>query len=98
MKVLDLQIYLLIVLRQQGHEKIDYDPRGQSIVCRCAVDLLTLPLDPAHFFVKRLRPIPESIMIYQLNLGWCSPRDGTILIFILGLTWVILLASVPFLG
>jgi hypothetical protein len=56
---------------------IDYDPRGQNIVCTHAVNLLTLPLDPANFIVKHPRPIPESVTAHQmlrLNLGWFAMK------------------------
>jgi hypothetical protein len=61
MEELDLCIYFLAILRQQGCELIDDDPRGQGIVCRRAVNLLALPLDLADFFVEHPRLIPESL-------------------------------------
>jgi hypothetical protein len=60
MEALDKCLYLLAILMQQGHELIDYDLGGQSIVCRHAVNLLALPLNPTDFFVKSPRLIPES--------------------------------------
>jgi hypothetical protein len=57
MEALDPCIYLFAILRHQGHELIDYDPRGQSIVCRRVVNLFALPQDLVNFFVKRPRPI-----------------------------------------
>jgi hypothetical protein len=93
MEALDLHVYLLNVLRTQRHELIDDDQRGQSIVCRRAVNLLALPLDLANFFVNRLRPIPESfsaIRSLPVELHVVSPRGGTILSFTLERSQVIL--------
>jgi hypothetical protein len=82
-EALDLCIYLRVVLRQQGHELIDYDLRGQSIVSRHAVDLLGLPLDLADFIVKHPRPIPELVMAcrtLQVELEVVPPGAGTIIL------------------
>jgi hypothetical protein len=76
-EVLDLCVYLLVVLRQQERELINYDSGGQSIVCKRAVNLLTLPLDPAGLFLKRLRPILESVMTcwtLPVERGVCPPK------------------------
>jgi hypothetical protein len=96
MEVLDLHAYLLAIHRQQGRELIDDDLGGQSIVCSCAVNLLTLPLDPTDFFMKRLRPIPESVTgcrTLSVELGVVPPRGDIIFSFILGHSRVILLTS-----
>jgi hypothetical protein len=77
--------YLLIVLWQQGCELVDYDPRGQIIVCRRAINLLALPIDLADFFVKCPRPRLESDVLgwtLTVELGVVLPRGGTILIFL----------------
>jgi hypothetical protein len=65
MEVLYLRGYLLAILRKQGCELIHNDPGGQIIMCMHAVNLLTLPLNPAYFFVEHRRLIPESVMTYQ---------------------------------
>jgi hypothetical protein len=81
MEVLDLRVYLLVVLRQQWLELIDYDPRGQSIVCRRAVNLLAFPLDLADFFVKHPRLIPELVTACRtlpVELGVVPLGGGTI--------------------
>jgi hypothetical protein len=54
LEVLNLRIDLFIVFRQQGCQLIDDHPRGQGIVCRRAVDLLSLILDPVEFLTDRL--------------------------------------------
>jgi hypothetical protein len=41
-----------LYLKQQGCESIDDDSGGQGIVCRRAVNLLALPLDPVDFFME----------------------------------------------
>jgi hypothetical protein len=87
MEVLDLRVYIHAILRQQGCEFIDYDPRGQSIVCKRVVNLLAMLLDPADFFVKHSRLIPKSFLVYRtllIELGVVPSRGGTILSFILG--------------
>jgi hypothetical protein len=97
MEVLDLHAYLLAIHRQQGRELIDDDLGGQSIVCSCAVNLLTLPLDLTDFFMKRLRPIPESVMACRtllVELGVVPPRGDIILSFILRRSRVILLTLI----
>jgi hypothetical protein len=94
MEVLDLRVYLLAIHRQQGHELIDDDLGGQSIVCSRAVNLLTLPLDLTDFFMKLLRSIPESVMACRtlsVELGVMPPRGDIIFSFILGHSQVILL-------
>jgi hypothetical protein len=101
MEALDLRVFLLTVPWQQGRELVDYDPRGQSIVHRCAVNLLALPLDPTDFFVERPGPILESVTTSQtlsIKLGVVPPGGGSILSFILRRPRVILPASMPFLG
>jgi hypothetical protein len=59
-EALDLRVYFLAVLRHQGHELIDDDPRGQIVVCRHVVNLLALPLNLTDFFMECSRSIPES--------------------------------------
>jgi hypothetical protein len=56
-----LYVYLFAVLGQQRSELVDYDPRGQSVVCWRVVDLLALPLNPAEFLMKGSRPVSESV-------------------------------------
>jgi hypothetical protein len=63
-EVLDLCSYLLTDLKQQGCELIDDDPQGQGVVCKRTVNLLTLPLDPAEFFVEHPRSIPKSFLTH----------------------------------
>jgi hypothetical protein len=85
MKALDLWIYLLTILRQQGCELIDDDPGGQCVVCRRAVNLLALPLDPANFLMEPQRPILESFSPSRsvpVKLAVVSPGGDTILSFI----------------
>jgi hypothetical protein len=97
MEALDLHVYLLAILIQQGCELIDDDPRGQSIVCRPGLNLLALPHDLADFFMECSRPISESVMACQtlpVELGVVPPGGGTILNFSLGRSRVILPASV----
>jgi hypothetical protein len=68
------------------HELIDYSLRGQSIVCRRAVDLLALPLDPFEFLLQSLRMISESVSAcwaLPVELGVVPPGGGSILSFIL---------------
>jgi hypothetical protein len=87
MEALDLRVNLLTILMQQGRELIEDDPGGQGVACRCAVNLLALPLDPSNFFMKHLRPILESFLATQtlsIQLGVVPPGGSTILCFILG--------------
>jgi hypothetical protein len=86
MEALDLHVYFLTILRQQGHELIDKDPGGQSIVCMRAGNLLTLTLDPKKIFMKCLRSMPESFSACQtlpVELGEVPYGGGTILSSIL---------------
>jgi hypothetical protein len=75
--VLDMCDYLLAVLRQQGCELIDDDPGGQGVVCRRAVNLLTLPLNLVEFFVECPRSVPESLSTRRslpVEHGVVSPK------------------------
>jgi hypothetical protein len=65
-EALDLRINLLAVLSSQVLELVDYDLRGQSIVCRRAVNLLALPLDSTDFFMKHPGLILESVMACRM--------------------------------
>jgi hypothetical protein len=85
-EVLDLHVYLLTALRQQGPELVDDHPEGQGIVCRHVINLLALPLDLAKFFMEHPKLIPESFLAcwaLLVELGVVSPRGGIILSFIL---------------
>jgi hypothetical protein len=53
---------------------------------QACINLLALPLDPADFFVKHPRPIPELFLAYQtlpVELGVVPYGGDTILRFIL---------------
>jgi hypothetical protein len=94
-----MQIYLFTVLRQQRRELVNYDSRGQSIVCWRVVDLLALPLKSTTLLVKCVGSVSEPFSACQatsIELGVVAPRGGTILSFILRLPRAILLVSVSF--
>jgi hypothetical protein len=77
METFDLRVYLLTVFWQQGHKLVDDHPGGQGIVCRRAVNLPTLPLDPAEYLMDRLRPVLEpfpACSALSVELGVVPPE------------------------
>jgi hypothetical protein len=68
MEAFDLHVYLLTVFRQQRCELVDDHLGSQGVVCRCVVNLLTMPLDPTKILTYRPRPVPESFSVCQALL------------------------------
>jgi hypothetical protein len=53
LEVLDLCVDLLAIFRQQGCQLVDDHPQGQGIMCRHAVDLLSVVLGPTEFLADQ---------------------------------------------
>jgi hypothetical protein len=81
MEPLDLQVHFFTVLGQQRREFVNYGWRGQSIVDRRVVDLLTLSRVPTEFLLECSGLILELLSTGRatpIELGVVPPRGGDI--------------------